>query len=75
MYIVGASVLVKDKESLPYTALRWETVNYKNQIFALGGLSFNHKRNFKNFVHLLTKGSLSRRSDMVLWHDAINISV
>ena len=75
VYLIGASVLDRAKKELPYYALRFKTLNYRHKIFAKPGLSFTHKDRTKNLLYLLTRGSLKKRGDLILWQDALNNSL
>ena len=50
-------------------------LNYRHLIFAKPGFSFTHKDRTKNPQYLLTRGSLKKRGDLILWHDALNNSL
>ena len=70
MYILGASVFVKAKESIPCIALGWETVNYN---LCSGGSELQSQASSARILFTFSQRDLS--ADIVLWHDVISNSV
>lgn len=76
IYIVGASSLAGTIKSIPYRE-RGLHNKTKNRTYALSGLSLNPRvtNPLKRLQYLLTKGRLSRTSNIVVWHDIINNTI
>ena len=69
VFVVGASSLRNALLAAPYKLQK----QLRTRAFAASGLSLNPlATSLKKFQVLLTGGSLSAKSDLVLWHDLIN---
>ena len=73
VFIIGASSLRNTIVALPYHERR----QFNGRTFSDGGLSFNSQNPDKKKVlhNLLNRGSLSRKKNIVIWHDLINNTV
>ena len=71
--IIGASSLCRTLDSIPYKTKKLIV----RSCFSVPGLSFNDKaiNRHKILQNLLTRGSLSKVNNIIVWHDVINISI
>ena len=73
VFIVGASCLYKAIEQSP----SWLKKKIQISTFARPGLSFNPNTvsQHKNLQHLILRGNLQRRKDLILCHDVLSNSI
>ena len=71
--IIGASSLCRTLDSIPYKTKKL----FVRSCFSVPGLSFNDKaiNRHKILQNLLTRGSLSKVNNIIIWHDVINNSI
>ena len=71
--IIGASLLCRTLDSIPHKNTKF----FVRSCFSVPGLSFNDKaiNCHKIFPNLLTRGSLSKGNNIIIWHDVINNSI
>ena len=73
LHILAASSLHHTVNGLPFSSKK----QFLGKITSVPGFSFNRKSKnwFKNARNLLKKGHLSKRKDLVVWHDLINNTI
>ena len=71
--IIGASSSCRTLDSIPYKTKKL----FVRSCFSVPGLSFNDKaiNRQKILQNLLTRGSLSKVNNIIIWHDVINNSI
>ena len=71
--IIGASSLCRTLDSIPYKTKKL----FVRSCFSVPGLSFNDKaiNRHKILQNLLTRGSLRKVNNIIIWHDVINNSI
>ena len=71
--IIGASSLCRTLDSISYKTEKL----FVRSCFSVPGLSFNDKaiNRHTSLQNLLTRGSLSKVSNIIIWHDVINNSI
>ena len=71
--IIGASSLCRTLDSIPYKTKKL----FVRSCFSVPGLRFNDKaiNRHKILQNLLTRGSLSKVNNIIIWHDVINNSI
>ena len=71
--IIGAGSLCRTLDSIPYKTKKL----FVRSCFSVPGLSFNDKaiNRHKILQNLLTRGSLSKVNNIIIWHDVINNSI
>ena len=73
MHILAASLLHHAVKRLPYSSKK----QILGKVTSVPGFSFNRnsQNSIKNARNLLQKGHLSKRKDLVVWHDLINNTI
>ena len=71
--IIGASSLCRTLDSIPYKTKKL----FVRSCFSVPGLSFNDKaiKRQKILQNILTRESLSKVNNIIIWHDVINNSI